>query len=391
MKLSLATKGFMFTGIVAMLAACNSGGGSDGGGGETDPVIDPAPAPIAAITESAAYIDLEGSWLGNCLVYDGSSSVASIDIIGATATVSIETWVGSADCSGSSVVNSYSGTLELVDVTAVVGWMSFDGFDLGNMILSATVPPDSADGSRPLSDVAPFSTLNMTVTQVNGSFGFSAGDVIDMAFVIDDTGMYPVLYQVLADTNGNPVAISNMGMYDPSAASGFLTGSVINVTTTSGAVVDLAGSWSTDCYSSSGNGYRDVITVSPGNIEYATEIWIGDTGCTGASHESVVNFAAIAAVTTDVALDSWLDEGLNPAAGPLAADGGGEIPTGVAVTPIMIEIHASDLNPDMVGAVLSLLFVVDDGIPDMPVLYLGMMDGGSSWAYNFSPFSAVVN
>lgn len=388
MKFSVSIKTLMITGIVAVLSACNGGGGAPAApaGGNNQPL------PLTVYTESGGTIELQGIWVSGCIVSGADSYRDTIDVVNSgEITFTTETWIGNTSCTGAVDISSFTVAVDnpgSMSGTTVAGWATLDGWDLTGAILSPAAEPMAADGTRTLAPDATANVIMATVTSISGNPMVDIGNAISVAYVIDDTGALPVLYSVINDGLGSFFGLTNMTLGDINLTP--LPVAQLDIVTATGGTLNLVGTWSTGCRLVAGDGMKEVIVVTDTSYEYSSLTWPNDSTCTGTVPGSQIYVTGPITTGTTGMLSTWVDSSFNPALGPLFADGSGTIASDVQYTPIDVTVINSDIDPTLIGNVITVLYVVDDSLPGQELLYFGA-DTGGAYAYNFAPFSKIAN
>jgi hypothetical protein len=343
---------------ILLLSACG------GGGGGTPPADNnttpPPPAALEVMNVSGTTTVLDGTWQSPCLTLGTDSERSTMTISGTTMTTKSDSWTGNTSCAGVATTTTSSTATGTVNpsAAAIAGW---DTLDLVSLATSTATAPNAADGSGPLSDNEPFSIIDYTVTASTGSQAPAVGSTGTSAYVVDDTGAYPILYQLWTDPAVGAVALVNVYYEKPYLSS-------LDVVTMSGKSLNLTGSWSSPCIDMGGYGITVSFTVTADDVLTADSITYGDITCATVSAETT--YSGVATTGTVATLTGWVDTSSNTT--PVTGT--------IDYTPISINVTSSS-DPNLIGMTVSTFYVVDDTVPSTPSLFQGI--GGTSTAYNW--------
>jgi len=173
--------------------------------------LEPATNEIFVIAVSGSLVGLNGTYAPDCIPEFGGGSFKEIWVIHGNTINTTTTEYESSDCTTVTTVSTLSATFELAGTDInIVGWVD----DQGNNPL-APLTANNSDGDARLSDTESVSPLEATIIATTGPRpGPSAGSIVPIFFVVDDTGANNILYGADDDYNSgipiNPKAsISN--------------------------------------------------------------------------------------------------------------------------------------------------------------------------------------
>ncbi|MDH5388338.1 MAG: hypothetical protein OEY06_07805 [Gammaproteobacteria bacterium] len=151
-----------------------------------------AGSPISVITISGSTVSLDGSYSTGCVdrTLEGGSGWYKDDmtIAGSTLNTSSAEYSDIA-CTVETGAGTVEATLAVGTDSAITGW-------IGAGDAGGTFIPTASDGSGPLGLTEAVTMLTATVVSGTGwNASLPAGTVIDLFYVVDDTGTNKVLYE----------------------------------------------------------------------------------------------------------------------------------------------------------------------------------------------------
>ena len=184
LKIIIPAIALLFINACSSSSSTSGGGaGAGGGGGGVATTVD-------VITVSGATVPLTNVYSTGCYVTGASTSSFE------TLTVTFGLWAYSkanysdTNCLTNTSEGTVAGALVAGNVSAMTGWVNGGGG-------GPATAPTAADSSGPLSDTESFTALTLTVTDSTGDFAASilVGNVINLYYIVDDTGTKTVLYR----------------------------------------------------------------------------------------------------------------------------------------------------------------------------------------------------